>query len=87
MWHQESIPDAEIRFQGVTEYPIATLTNGANRAQVIAVNGGWIPVILEPRGVAYRKFVNPPTEVQAVVDWCYGEVAPPADVVGEEREP
>jgi hypothetical protein len=86
VWYQETHADEKITFQNELEYPIVTMTKGAARLQIIPVDGAWTPVILENN--AYRKVLETELtpEIEACVQWAYGEIPPPPDNLEHDPE-
>jgi hypothetical protein len=85
-WYQETHADPQITFDGHLEYPITTLTLGSKRIQIIPGEGAWTPVILDVAG--YRQMLEEEItdEIQASIEWAYGEIAPPPDVIEHDPE-
>jgi hypothetical protein len=86
LWYQETHADPKITFDGHLEYPITTLTLGSKRLQIIPVDGAWTSVILDVAG--YRQMLEEEItpEILASIEWAYGEIAPPSDVLELDPE-
>ena len=73
-------------FTGFQERIIECFTLGSKRLQIIPIEGAWTPVILDVAG--YRQMLEEEItpEIQASIEWAYGEIAPPPDVLEHDPE-
>ncbi len=85
-WYQETHADPKIIFDGHLEYPITTLTRGTERVQIIPVEGAWTAVIQTTGGYLLMLEEEISLEIQASIEWAYGEIAPPPDVLELDPE-
>ena len=75
-WHHEDHADDEaVTLDGEMLWPVATMTRGSARLQIVPVNFVLWPVVSD--GGAYRPMIGVEItrEIAASIEWCYGEFA------------